>query len=39
MLLLIVKKYIGPISKNGFWSEIKAAVRNEPEEYIGYFED
>jgi len=39
MLLLIVKKFIEPISKNGFWFKIKAAARKKPEEYIRYFEE
>jgi len=30
---------IEPISRNGFWYKIKAAVRNKPEEYTKYFED
>ena len=31
--------YLEPISKNGFWFKIKAAVRKKPEEYSMYFED
>ena len=27
------------ISKNGFWSKVKAAVNIKPEEYSVYFED